>query len=90
MGILTDKRFLIWNHSLPFCFSFLSESLALEYCTCHQNLFQVNDIEMLMLSWICCCFQQNGFIICFLKTSVFLIMENINKLNGVIQNINRF
>lgn len=90
MGILTDKgeRFLIWNHSEPFCLFSLCHSWI--YNICHQDLFQVKGIEMLMLSWISCCFKQNGFIVCFLKASVFLIMETINKLNGVIQNINRF
>jgi len=39
-----------------------------------------------MLSWVSYCFQQNGLIVCS-QISVFLIMENINTLNGVIQNI---
>lgn len=89
-AFLTDKGEILDLEPFPAILIFFPMKGTGFRVHCHQDLFQVNDIKMLMFSWICCCFQQNGSAVCFLKASVFLIMQNVNKLNGVIRNINRF
>lgn len=70
MGILTDKGEILDLEPFPTILPFFPIKVTGFRVHCHQDLFQVNDTEMLMLSWICCYFQQNGFAVCFLKASV--------------------